>query len=49
MFGIESLSGTAQAATTVGAVFAEAITLYAGYGALTGVIGSSVLNTLEGE
>jgi hypothetical protein len=49
MLGIESLSGSTQAAATVGAVFAEAITLYAGYGALTGVVGSTVLEALEGE
>lgn len=49
MLGIESLSGSAQAIATVGTVFAEAITLYAGYGALTGVVGSTFLETLEGE
>ncbi|GAA0240582.1 hypothetical protein ACFFQF_30755 [Haladaptatus pallidirubidus] len=49
MIGIESFSGSAQAVATVGIVFAEAIMLYAGYGALTGVVGSTVLETLEGE
>ncbi|WP_227356077.1 DUF7512 family protein [Haladaptatus salinisoli] len=49
MFGIESLGGSAQAAATVGAVLAEAITLYIGYGALAGVVGSNVLEALEGE
>ncbi|WP_430506440.1 DUF7512 family protein [Haloparvum sp. PAK95] len=49
MFGIETLSGPAQAAATVGVVFLEAIALYVGYGALTQLAASTVLDALGGE
>jgi hypothetical protein len=49
MFGIETLSGPAQAAATVGVVFLEAIVLYVGYGALTRLGASTVLDALGGE
>ncbi|WP_167768374.1 DUF7512 family protein [Haloarcula amylovorans] len=49
MFGLESLSGSAQAVTTVGLVFAEAIALYVGYGALSSTLGPTVLDALGGD
>ncbi|MBX0293304.1 DUF7512 family protein [Haloarcula nitratireducens] len=49
MFGLESLSGSAQAVATVGVVFAEALVLYVGYGALSGALGSTVLDALGGD
>ncbi|MFB6096741.1 MAG: hypothetical protein ABEJ74_05080 [Haloferacaceae archaeon] len=49
MFGIESLSGSAQAVATVAAVFVEALALYVGYGLLTRIAGATVLDALGGE
>lgn len=49
MFGMESLTGSAQAVATVALVLAEAIALYVGYGALTRISGSTVLEILEGD
>jgi hypothetical protein len=49
MFGIESLSGNAQAAALVGLVLVEAAILYVGYGALEGLVGSHVVRLLRGE
>ncbi|MFB6077991.1 MAG: hypothetical protein ABEJ80_03315 [Halarchaeum sp.] len=49
MLGIESLGGSAAAAATVGAVLAEAMVLYVGYGALTRIVGSHALDALGGE
>jgi hypothetical protein len=49
MFGIETLSGTAQAVALVGIVFVEAILLYVGYGALTRVLGPAVERFLVGK
>lgn len=49
MLGLESLSGSGQAIATVGLVFAEAIVLYVGYGALSNTVGSTVINTLGGD
>jgi hypothetical protein len=49
MFGIESLSGSTQAAATVGLVLAEAILLYVGYGALGRTVGPRVIEAVGGE
>ncbi len=49
MFGIETLSGNAQAATLVGIVLVEAMVLYVGYGALTAAVGPSVRKAIGGE
>ena len=49
MFGIESLTGNAQAAVLVGLVLVEAILLYVGYGALERVLGPTVAGVLGGE
>ncbi|WP_449405248.1 DUF7512 family protein [Halorarum salinum] len=49
MFGLELLSGPAQATATVGIVLAEAIVLYVGYGALTQISGPTVHEWLGGE
>jgi hypothetical protein len=49
MFGIESLSGNAQAAVMVGLVLLEAMVLYVGYGALTQMAGPAVKRTIRGE
>lgn len=49
MFGIETLSGTAQAMAIVGVVLAEAIALYVGYGALARITSPTVLNALGGD
>jgi hypothetical protein len=49
MFGIETLSGNAQAAVLVGIVLAEAIVLYVGYGGFEQVFGPSVKRVLEGR
>lgn len=49
MFGLELLSGTAQAVAIVGVVLAEAIALYVGYGALTQIVSPPIRETLEGD
>ncbi|SEO23885.1 hypothetical protein SAMN04487948_101270 [Halogranum amylolyticum] len=49
MFGIETLSGTAQAAALVGLVLVEAIVLYVGYGGLVRLVGPTVIDALGGE
>lgn len=49
MFGLENLTGSAQAAATVGLVLAEAVALYVGYGALSSVAGSALIDALGGE
>lgn len=49
MLGLETLSGSAQAITTVGLVFAEAIALYIGYGAVTQVTSPAARDILRGE
>jgi hypothetical protein len=49
MFGIESLSGNAQAAVLVGLVLVEAMLLYVGYGALEQLLGPTVAGILRGE
>ncbi|MFB6071714.1 MAG: hypothetical protein ABEJ88_01970 [Halobacterium sp.] len=49
MFGLETLSGSAQGAATVGLVLLQAFALYVGYGALTGFAGSAVIDALGGE
>jgi hypothetical protein len=49
MFGLETVSGSAQAAVTVGIVFLQAIALYVGYGALTRFAEPAVLDALGGE
>jgi len=48
MFGLESLSGSAQAVAIVGLVLAEAIVLYVGYGALSNTVGSAVIGAVGG-
>jgi hypothetical protein len=49
MFGIESLSGNAQAAALVGLVLVEAALLYVGYGVLERLVGSYVVRLVRGE
>jgi hypothetical protein len=49
MFGIESLSGNAQAAVLVGVVLVEAMVLYVGYGALTRAVGDAITDAIGGE
>jgi hypothetical protein len=49
MFGIETLSGNAQAAALVGLVLVEAALLYVGYGALEQLVGARVVRLLRGE
>ncbi|WP_164974814.1 DUF7512 family protein [Halegenticoccus tardaugens] len=49
MFEIGLLGGSVQAVITVGLVLSEAIILYIGYGALSQVASSTVLEALEGE
>ena len=49
MFGIETLSGNAQAAALVGLVLVEAALLYVGYGALEQLVGKYVVRILRGE
>ncbi|WP_435319855.1 DUF7512 family protein [Haloarchaeobius sp. TZWSO28] len=48
MFGIESLSGNAQAAVLIGIVLAEAGVLYVGYGLLERVFGPAIRDALRG-
>ena len=49
MFGFETLSGSTEAAATVGIVLVEALALYVGYGTLTGTVGSAVVRAVGGE
>ena len=49
MFGLEIVSGSTEAISTMGLILVEAITLYAGYGALSGLIRSQVLDVVGGE
>jgi hypothetical protein len=49
MFGIESLSGNAQAVVLVGIVLVEAAVLYVGYGALERIVGPTVAGVLRGD
>jgi hypothetical protein len=49
MFGVESLTGNAQAAVLVGLVLVEAMLLYVGYGVLERVLGPTVADVLGGE
>lgn len=49
MVGLETLGGSTQGVATVGVVFLQAIALYFGYGALTRLAGSTVLNAVGGD
>jgi len=49
MLPLEAAGSSVQAATTVGTVFAEALALYVGYGALTRVFSSTVMDAVGGE
>lgn len=49
MFGLQSLSGSAQAVATVGVVLAEAIGLYLAYGLLSNTVGATVIDALGGD
>ncbi|WP_302082893.1 DUF7512 family protein [Salinibaculum rarum] len=49
MFGIETLSGNAQAAVLVGLVLVEAFLLYVGYGWLESQVGPSFKRVLQGR
>lgn len=49
MFGLETLSSSAQAVATVGTVFTEAIALYIGYGAITQIASPVARDVLGGE
>ena len=49
MFGIETLSGNAQAAVLVGLVLLEAMLLYVGYGWLESHFGPVIKRVLEGR
>ena len=46
MFGIETLSGNAQAAALIGLVLVEAVVLHVGYSALTRIAAPSVRRLL---
>ncbi|WP_439027897.1 DUF7512 family protein [Haloarchaeobius sp. DT45] len=48
MFGIESLSGNAQAAALIGIVLVEAAILYVGYGLLERVLGPTIRDLIRG-
>jgi hypothetical protein len=48
MFGIESLSGNAQAVVLIGIVLAEAALLYVGYGLLERVLAPTIRDVLRG-
>jgi hypothetical protein len=48
MFGVETLGGNAQAVVLIGVVLAEAIVLYAGYGALESVLAPWVTTLVRG-
>lgn len=48
MYGLATLSGVVQAIATVGLVFMEALTLYAGYGALMRITVPTVRARLGG-
>ena len=48
MFGIETLSGNAQAAVLIGLVLLEAIVLYVGYGLLESALAHRVINLIRG-
>ena len=47
MFGIESLSGNAQAAALIGLVLAEAIVLHVGYSGLTRLVAPRLRGLVE--
>jgi hypothetical protein len=49
MFGIETLTGSAQAAALVGLVLVEAMLLYVGYGALTRVLSPTIYRLIGDE
>jgi len=49
MFGIENLSGNAQAAVLVGIVLFEAFLLYVVYGWLESQVGPSLKRVLQGR
>lgn len=49
MFGIETLSGNAQAAVLVGLVLVEAFVLYVGYGWLESRLGPAIKRVLQGR
>ena len=49
MFGIETLTGNAQAVALVGLVLVEAAVLYLGYGALERVAGPYLVDLVRGE
>jgi len=49
MIDVASLPATAQALLLVGAVLAESIILYVGYGAITAAVGADVRRALRGE
>ena len=49
MFGFEALSGSVEAAATVGLVLTEAIVLYVGYGALSGLAEPTILDVVGGD
>ncbi|MFC4360523.1 hypothetical protein ACFO0N_21460 [Halobium salinum] len=43
------MSGSAEAIATIGLVLAEAIALYVGYGALSSVVGETILDAVGGD
>jgi hypothetical protein len=49
MFGIETLSGNAQAAALVGLVLVEAILLYVVYGGLEALLGPRLTAAIKGD
>lgn len=49
MFGLEALTGNAQAVALVGIVLVEAIVLYVGYGGLERYVGPPIKRVLEGQ
>ncbi|ELZ32039.1 hypothetical protein C474_07742 [Halogeometricum pallidum JCM 14848] len=49
MLGLETASGSVEAITTIGLVLVEAVVLYVGYGALSSLVGQTVLDAVGGE
>ena len=47
MFGIESLSGNAQAAALIGLVLVEAVVLHVGYSGLTRLVAPRLRDLVE--
>lgn len=49
MIGVEFMSESMEAMSTIGLVLFEAIALYGGYGALSSLVGSRILDIVRGD